>query len=178
MRENNNRRPDNRNGRTSNQRESNQRDGNQGSGQRSGQSGPSRSSHNLLPSPKVLESYEDIAPGSVSKLIEMTKKEQEHRHAWQDKYLKFHNFSYKIGLIFGFIYNIALLVLISNLIKEGNQDLALKLFAINAGLLIFAIVVTAIERRIVTRKPPRRTHHNSNSQRQSHSKPVAKPTTK
>jgi len=159
MRENN-RRPDNRNNHSTNQR----------GGQRG--SVPSRSSHNLLPSPKVLESYEDIAPGSVSKLIEMTKKEQEHRHAWQDKYLKFHSFSYKFGLCFGFVYNIALLFLVSNLIKEGNKDLAVKLFAINAGLIIFAVIVTAIERRVVTRKPPRRTHNNSNSQRQSVSKPA------
>ncbi len=159
MRENN-RRPDNRDSRPTNQR----------GGQRG--AAPSRSSHNLLPSPKVLESYEDIAPGSVSKLIEMTKKEQEHRHAWQDKYLKFHSFSYKFGLLFGFIYNIALLFLVANLIKEGNKELAVKLFAINAGLIIFAIIVTAIERRVVTRKPPRRTHNNSNNQRQSAVKPA------
>jgi len=127
----------------------------------------SRSSHNLLPSSRVLETYEQIAPGSVNKLIEMTKKEQEHRHTWQDKYLKFHNFSYKLGLIFGFIYNIALLYLITNLIKEGNQSLALKLFAINACLIAFAIIITGIERRITTRKPPRRVSNNHNKDRQT-----------
>ncbi len=129
---------------------------------RNGRPANQRTSHNLLPSSRVLESYEDIAPGSVNKLIEMTKKEQEHRHAWQDKYLRFHNISYKSGLIFGFIYNIALLVLISNLIKVGNQSLALKLFIVNASLIAFAVIVTAIERRITTRKPPRRTYNNSN----------------
>lgn len=165
MRENNNRRPDNRNARPNNQRE----------GQREGhRPNQGRSSHNLLPSPRVLETYEDIAPGSVNKLIEMTKKEQEHRHAWQDKYLRFHNFSYKTGLIFGFIYNMALLALIVDLIKAGNQALALKLFVINTGLLAFAVVVTAIERKVTTRKPPRRTHNNSNRDRQPSSKPTAK----
>jgi uncharacterized membrane protein len=161
MRENN-RRPDSRNSRPTNQTSGTQ----------------SRSSHNLLPSPKVLETYEDIAPGSVSKLIEMTKKEQEHRHAWQDKYLKFHNFSYKSGLIFGFIYNIALLFLISTLIKEGNESLALKLFTVNASLIAFAVIVTMIERRIVTRKPPRRTHNNSNSQRSSNPRPATRSVSK
>jgi uncharacterized membrane protein len=146
----NNRRQDNRNNRSNNQK-----GGLQG-----------KNPNNLLPSPKILESYENISAGSVNKLIEMTKKEQEHRHAWQEKYLKFHNFSYKLGLVFGFIYNIALLVLISNLIKDGNQSLALKLFTINAGLLVFAIVVTTIERRIVTRKPPRRMQNSSKKERQ------------
>jgi uncharacterized membrane protein len=166
MRENNNRRPDNRNGRPSNQREAGPNSGNR--------SNQVRSSHNLLPSPRVLENYEDIAPGSVNKLIEMTKKEQEHRHAWQDKYLRFHNVSYKTGLIFGFIYNMALLALIYDLIRAGNQPLALKLFLINAGLLAFAIIVTAIQRKVTTRKPPRRTHNNSNRNRQSPLKTDAK----
>ena len=112
----------------------------------------SKSYHNLLPSPKVLEDYEDIAPGSTNKLLEMAKKEQEHRHSWQDKYLKFHSFSYKIGLLFGFIYNVGLLVLIFNLIKQGNHSLALKLFIINTAMIIFAIIVTSIERKITTRK--------------------------
>ena len=128
MRENNrsqdnrsqDRRPDNRNNRS-------------GHNPRNQGSQNSRNASNILPSSRVLESYEDIAPGSVNKLIDMAKKEQEHRHAWQDKYLRFHSFSYKTGLIFGFIYNVALLYLIYDLIKEGNQSLALKLFIINTG---------------------------------------------
>lgn len=146
---NNNRRPENRNirpGQSTNQRS---------------QSSQSRSYHNLLPSPRVLESYEDIAPGSVNKLLELAKKEQDHRHSWQDKYLKFHNFSYKTGLVFGFVYNVALLFLIFNLVKQGDKSLALKLFVINTFLIIFAIIVTAVERKITTRKPPRRMNHNN-----------------
>ena len=120
----------------------------------------SKSPHNILPAPKILEEYEYLAPGSTNKLLEMAKKEQEHRHSWQDRYLKFHSFSYKIGLLFGFIYNVGLLFLIYNLIKQGDQSLALKLFVVNALLIVFAIIVTAIERKITTRKPPRRIYPN------------------
>ena len=133
---NNNRRPNN-------QRPNNQRQ--------------QRSGYNVLPPARVLEDYEIAAPGSVSKLLELAQKEQEHRHSWQDRYLKFHNFSYKAGVFFGFIYNMALLWLIYDLIQQGSTALALKLFAINAALIAFAIVATKIERKITTRKPPRRT---------------------
>ncbi|MCE3255106.1 MAG: putative rane protein [Rickettsiaceae bacterium] len=126
-----------------------------------------RNSNSSLPSPRVLENYENIAPGSTNKLIEIAKKEQEHRHSWQDKYLKFHNFSYRGGMIFSFIYNLALLALIFDLVKQGKTSLALKFFIINAALIAFAIVVTAVERKVTTRKPPRRMNQaRKNSNRQ------------
>lgn len=112
--------------------------------------------YNILPPSRILESYEQIAPGSVDKLLEMAKKEQEHRHSWQDKYLKSHNLSYRIGQFCGIIYNFAILYLVIHLIKTGEKDLAIKLFAINFGLMAFAILVTFVERKLVTRKPPRR----------------------
>ena len=142
MRENNNRRPVSRNNNHSSAPRSNNRD----------------NSHNILPPSRVLESYEDIAPGSVNKLLELAKKEQEHRHSWQDRYLKFHSFSYKTGLVFSFLYSIAFLAMIFALIKSGEKSLALKLFVVYAALVVFAIVVTTVERKITTRKPPRRTY--------------------
>ena len=135
----------------------------------------------ILPPSHILESYEDIAPGSVSKLVEMAKKEQEHRHSWQDKYLKLYNFNYKTGLLFGFIYNIALLVMIYNLIHQGRENLALKLFAVNAVLIAFAIIVTVVERKITTRKPPRRTYPNQNPNQNKDrqpSRPAPRPSSK
>jgi uncharacterized membrane protein len=132
-----------------------------------------RNHHNLLPSPRILEDYENIAIGSTNKLLEMAKKEQEHRHSWQDRYLKFHSFSYKIGLLFGFIYNVGLLALIYDLIKQDNQSLALKLFVCNTVLIAFAIVVTYIERKVTSRKPPRRIYPNKDR----HSSPKTNQTT-
>ena len=147
MKENNNRRPASRNSSSRPNHSNNNRN---------------RAPQNILPPSRVLESYEEIAPGSVAKLMELTKREQEHRHSWQDKYLKLYNFNYKAGLLFGFVYNVALLAVIYNLINQDKQSLALKLFVVNAALIAFAIIVTAVERKITTRKPPRRIHSNQN----------------
>ncbi len=132
-----------------------------------------RNPYNMLPSSKVLESYETISPGSVNKLMEMAKKEQEHRHSWQDRYLKFHNLSYRFGQFFGIIYNFALLFLVIHLIKIEEKSLAIKLFSVNAGLIILAILVTFVERKLITRKPPRRTHYNQ-QRREQDKKPQEK----
>jgi hypothetical protein len=98
----------------------------------------------------------------------MAKKEQEHRHGWQSKYLTSHNFTYRIGQLFGFIYNIALLYVVYDLITSGEKDLGLKIFAINAALMIFLILITTIERRIFSRRPsmrPRNNNANRNNKR-------------
>ncbi len=168
MKENNNRRPVSRNTRPNHSSNNNNR---------------SRAPQNILPPARVLESYEEVAPGSVAKLMELTKREQDHRHSWQDKYLKLYNFNYKAGLLFGFIYNIALLAIIYTLINEHKESLALKLFVVNAALIAFAIIVTAVERKITTRKPPRRVHPNQNHN-PNHNKdrqaprPISKPISK
>lgn len=114
-----------------------------------------RSNNTLYPA-RILEQYENIESGSANRLLDLAKKEQDHRHSWQDRYLKFHNFSYKAGLVCGFIYNIALLALIYKLIEGDKPKLALKLFVVNAILIAFALIVTYVERKITTRKPPRR----------------------
>jgi uncharacterized membrane protein len=137
---------------------------------------PARTPYNILPPVGILEDYEDAAPGSVNKLLEMAEKEQEHRHLWQDKFLRFHRLSYKVGLLFGFIYNFGLLFLVYNLIEAGKEGLALKLFVVNALLIAFAIIVTKIERKVTTRKPPRRNapHHNNNKDRRPPSRSNSK----
>ena len=112
--------------------------------------------YNILPAPAVLEEYESIHSGSVSKLLEMAKKEQEHRHSWQEEHLKVHNRIYKWGQIFAFSYNILLLALIAYLIDGGEHKLAIKLFTINASLMAFAVLVTFLERKVMNRRPPRR----------------------
>jgi hypothetical protein len=91
---------------------------------------------------------------------ELTKKEQDYRHQWQDKYLKSNIFSFRMGQLFGFIYNVALLALVYDLIQNEEKELALNIFAINAGVIAFALLVTAIERKVLSRKPARRNGRN------------------
>jgi len=108
---------------------------------------------NILPSSEILEKFEDAIPGSVAQLIEMARSEQRHRHNWQDKYLKSHNISTRLGQICGLIYNLVLLCVVYNLINAGEKELAMNLFAINAVVIFFAIIITTFERRVFSRRP-------------------------
>lgn len=76
-------------------------------------------------------------------------------NSWLNKYSIAHNFGIKNGQALGFIYNILFLGLISYLIFASNEDLALKLFAINAILIAFVIVFSTLENiihRIISNK--------------------------
>lgn len=87
---------------------------------------------------------------------DLISKEQDYRHQWQDKFLKTHNRTFRMGQVFGLIYNSAVLYLVYDLIQSGEKKLALQIFIANIALLAFALLVTAIERRVISRKPPRR----------------------
>lgn len=131
----------------------------------------------ILPSSPILEKFEDAIPGSVESLIDMAKKEQEHRHDWQSKYLKSHNISTRIGQVFGLVYNLGLLYVVYDLINTGEKELAIKLFTINAALMMFAILVTTFERKVFSRRPrvrgreENRTSRNPNQRRDSNREP-------
>lgn len=128
---------------------------------------PNSHNQNTLPSARTLEDYENVTPGATNKLLEMAKKEQDHRHSWQDRYLKSHNFSYRLGQVFGIIYNLSLLYVVVDLVREDKKDLALDIFVANAALILLALLVTTIERKIATRKPPRRMHRYQNNRDQN-----------
>jgi hypothetical protein len=112
-----------------------------------------RNSENFYPSERAQEN----SPA----LSELAKKEQEHRHQWQDKYLQTSSTTFRAGQFCGFIYNLALLYLVYALIQNGEKDLALKIFVLNIAIIAFALLVTSLERRISTRKPPRRGFNNN-----------------
>ncbi len=107
------------------------------------------------------DSYSDRNQESQLARLELIEKEQKYRHHWQDKYLKSNILSFRLGQVFGLIYNLALLCLIYNLIQNGEKELALKIFALNVAIVAFAMLVTSIERRVITRKPPRRTRNDN-----------------
>jgi hypothetical protein len=64
------------------------------------------------------------------------------------------NYSFRFGQIFGFFYHIALLYFISDLIKREEQELALKIFIINASVITVAVILNALERRFYSSKRP------------------------
>ncbi len=78
--------------------------------------------------------------------------------------------TFKLGQIFSITYNIALLSFVFYLVKNGKDDLAIKIFAINAALIAFGILITFIERNFVKKNKGRnyqgqRRRQNNNNQR-------------
>ena len=107
--------------------------------------------------------YSDRNQENSSVSPELVKKEQDYRHKWQSKYLMSNVFSFRLGQVFGLIYNLAVLYLVYDLIQDGERELAIKIFAINAAVIIFALLVTSIERKVLSRKPPRRMRNDKKS---------------
>jgi uncharacterized membrane protein len=85
-------------------------------------------------------------------LIELTKKEQEHRHKLQENQQVANNISYFFGMIFGLVYNLGLLYFIYDLVQRDLRSFALKLFIINAGLIIICFALLTFSRKISIRK--------------------------
>ncbi len=101
-------------------------------------------------------SYDRDHDHSSPALHDLTKKEQDYRHKWQDKFLKSNTVTFRLGQVFGLIYHLAVLYVVYNLIQDGEQSLALKIFAANLALVAFALLVTGVERKILSRKPARK----------------------
>ncbi len=93
----------------------------------------------------------------------LMKKEQEHRQKWQDNCLRAKNITFRLGQICGLIYNIVLLAFIYDLVQSNREELALKIFALNAALIAFALVLTLFERKVSFRKPFNRTSSDRKS---------------
>ena len=94
-------------------------------------------------------------------LIDLTKKEQDHRHKLQENQQKANNSSYFYGMIFGVIYNLGLLYLIYDLINQGYRSLALKLFIINAFLILSCFSLLTFSRKMSARKPNNKNYDNN-----------------
>lgn len=104
------------------------------------------------------ENYRERSSAS-SELIE---KEQDYRHQWQDKFLKSHTTNFRLGQLLGFLYNVALLYLVYHLILSGEKKLALVIFSLNAFIIIFGLLVTTIERKVIHKKPMRKGRDDRN----------------
>lgn len=99
----------------------------------------------LLPPPELLERYEGISKGLSKDLVDLIKKEQEHRHALQDKYLM----HFRIGQIFGAIFLIYIISMVFETAKNGNFAIA-YLMAGLFGLLIVLILFQYKKDRMVS----------------------------
>ncbi len=89
----------------------------------------SRRGGGMLPSPALLESYEEIAPGSIEKFIEMVGKEQEYRHQMLDKQLGIMKITNIIGHLMMAAMVLAILWVAVLLVKDYNQPMVASMVA-------------------------------------------------
>jgi uncharacterized membrane protein len=73
----------------------------------------------ILPSPGILESYEELVPGASKIILEMAKKEQEHRHKLDQENIKAIASIAKRGQMFGLAFAIILVYICAMLIMNG-----------------------------------------------------------
>ena len=81
----------------------------------------SRRGSGALPSPAILESYEEIAPGTVAKFVEMVEKEQEYRNKILAKKICMMKFGNAVGQLVLVIMVLAILATAVILVKEYDQ---------------------------------------------------------
>ena len=91
-------------------------------------------------------------------LIELTQKEQDHRHQLQEKQQKANNISYVFGMAFGFLYNVALLYFAYYLIETGHKGLAMKIILINALVILGSFGLLSFSRKLSFNKKPYHKH--------------------
>lgn len=92
----------------------------------------------LIPSPAILESYEEIAPGSTNKILELLEKEQKHRHSLELRKLR--NISYTRNILQLISGVIAICIIYSSILLTTKYDrTGLAVFMFIAG---FACILT------------------------------------
>ena len=85
--------------------------------------GEPRSKNNkpiLLPSPSMLESYEEIYPGFTKELINLVKIEQKQKYEYHKAMQKSINISQRFGQLLTFVLCIIVLYISVNLLKIGQ----------------------------------------------------------
>lgn len=91
-------------------------------------------------------------------LIDLTQKEQDHRHQLQEKQQKANNISYIFGMFFGFLYNLALLYFAYYLVESGQKSLAIKVILINAIVILGSFGLLSFSRKLSFNKKPHHKH--------------------
>lgn len=69
-------------------------------------------------------------------------------------------FFFATGQLFGLVYNLAVLYIVYDFAMRGHEDFAVKIFAINAGIMAFAIIISFFERLSSARRRQNRDNRN------------------
>lgn len=100
----------------------------------------------------MLEAYEDLADGAAGQLLDLADFEQEHRHAWENRYLSSHIRSHRFGQICGLIITLALIYYTYQLAIMGYGETA-QILAVSG--FVFLMVQFIFTRRQYRKRPNR-----------------------
>ena len=94
-----------------------------------------------LPAPELLKSYDSVVGGSAERILNMFEREQGHRHAWELKALKVHQFSTVLGQLLGFMIAVAIFVSATIIGMHGNQTVAAFIWVFGMAIVTMAALV-------------------------------------
>lgn len=84
-----------------------------------------------VPPPAMLAHYDDIVPGLANRLVELTEKEQAHRHSWMDGTLGLKSGMVKRGQWMAFTLSLLILFMAFFFANKGNTTFAGILVAVD-----------------------------------------------
>lgn len=122
-------------------------------------------SFGILPAPGILESYEEISTGSVKTIISMVKSEQDHRHRWENAYLRSMANNHKFGQILIFV--LSLIMIYASISFASVGDKLMAVFVIVFGFAFLAVLALA---NILHKKEATRPQHQHNRNFHRHKK--------
>ena len=94
-----------------------------------------------LPSPEILEAYDTVLAGSATRIIEMFEREQTHRHQWEHRALRIHQFSTVLGQLLGFFIAVAIFGSATLIGISGNSTAAAMIWVFGMAIVTMAAVV-------------------------------------
>lgn len=117
-------------------------------------------SYGILPAPGILESYEEISPGAVKQILELVQDEQNHRHKWENSYLKTLGNNHKIGQLLIFVLAIVILYSAIALVSANKLLVGVVVSVLGFGFLSILAIANSISSKEVER--PRKRFYRPN----------------
>lgn len=94
-----------------------------------------------LPSPDLLEAYDEVIAGSATRIIEMFEREQTHRHTWENRALRVHQFSTILGQLLGFFIAMAIFTSATVIGMYGDANTASFVWVFGMAIVTMAAIV-------------------------------------
>ncbi|MHB2093339.1 DUF2335 domain-containing protein [Pantoea dispersa] len=103
-----------------------------------------------VPPPGMLAQYNEIVPGLANRLVELTEKEQAHRHRWMDGNLKLKSGTVSRGQWMAFTLSLLILLMAFFFADKGNTTFAGLLVTVD----LIGLASVFIAGRVEKHKPP------------------------